>query len=515
LAAVALNACAPHVSPATAAATLHIGAASEPRSLNPLLNISIDQNNLLRLLFDPLVASDAAGNPTPALAARVPTQANGGISADGLTITYHLRHDVRWQDGVALTSRDIAFSTRAMLDPKNPIVSRRGYDAIASVATPDRYTVRVRLKHRFAPFVATYFSESDFPFYPVPEHLLARERDIERAPYSAAPVGDGPFRFVRWERGDHVELAANDDYYGGKPKLRSIIWRFVPDENTELAQLRTGELDMAITLSPLAAAQLAGDHAIHIVASPVNGYFGLLFNTRRVSDVRVRHAIATAIDAASVRATITHGFDRPAVADLPAFLWAFDSRLHALPYDPVGARALMQSAGYGPQHPFPLDLAIIAGSRTNAAWAVLLQATLARIGVDVRIHPYTAGVYGAGEGSILRSGRYDATIYFWIAGIDPDDSSQFLCDQRPQAGQNVALYCSAEMDAAQRAALEHYDRPTRKAAYARIESLLLRDVPIVFVGSPTDITALRGSLAGFAPNPVTPSAQAQNWRLSP
>ncbi len=486
---------------------------TEPRSLDPLFNIGISQNNLLRLMFDPLIASDAAGNPIPALAAVVPTLANGGISADGLTITYHLRHDVRWHDGVALTSRDIAFSTRALLDPHNNIASRRGYDQIRTLATPDAYTVRIRLKRRFAPFVATFFAESDFPYYPVPEHLLAREHDLEHAAFDGAPVGDGPFRFVRWARGDRVELAAFPRYYRGAPKTAALVWRFSENENTELAQLRTGELDMVMTLSPVAAAQLRGERAIDVVASPVNGYFGLMFNMRRVADVRIRRAIAAAIDTHVVRANIAHGFDRPAVADLPAFLWAFDSALRPLAYDPAAARRLLAAAGYGPRHPYRLELAIIAGSRTNDAWSVLLQATLARAGVDVHIHAYNANVYGdpAPAGGILATGRYDATIYYWIAGMDPDDSSQFLCSQQPPAGENVARYCSAEMDAAQRTALEAYDRSTRKAAYARIEALLLRDVPIVFAGSPTDPTALRRGITGFAPNPITPSAGAERW----
>lgn len=463
-------------------------------------------------MFEPLVASDANGNPMPALAAVVPSLKNGGISADGLTIIYHLRHDVRWHDGIPVTSRDIAFSTRAMLDPKNNIVSRRGYDQIRALTTPDDFTVSIRLRHRFAPFVASYFSESDFPFYPVPEHILAHVRDIERSPFNAAPIGDGPFRFVSWARGDKIEMVANTAYFRGKPKTQQLIWRFVTDENTQLAQLRTGELDMAMSLSAVAAAQVTGPE-MNVIASPVNGYFGLLFNTRRVADANVRRAIGAAIDGRSVRAQIAHGFYRPAVADLPAFLWAFDPALHPLAYAPDAARELMRAAGYGPRHPYRLDLATIAGSRTHEAWAVQLQATLARINVDVHIHPYSANVYGGtvAENGVLDTGRFDATIYYFIAGMDPDDSSQFLCDQRPPAGYNVSFYCSAAMDAAQRVALESYDRPTRKQAYARIEALLLRDVPIVFVAAPTNPTALRRGITGFAPNPVTPSASAERW----
>ena len=513
LAALALAGCTPGSAP-VAGVALSIGG-PEPVSLNPIFNNGISQNNLLRLMFEPLVASDAKGESQPALAATVPTVRNGGISADGLTITYHLRHDVRWHDGVAFTSRDIAFSTRAMLEATNPIASRRGYDQIQSLTTPDLYTVRIRLRRRFAPFVATYFSESDYPIYPVPAHRFAGAANLAHSAFAANPVGTGPFEFVKWDRGNKIDLRANSRYFRGVPKIQTLSWHCIDNENTKLAQLRSGEVDMVMALSPAAAAQLRGDPRVRLVSSPVNGYFGFMFNTRRVSDVRVRRAIAAAIDARAVRTDITYGFDRPAIADLPSFLWATDPRLRPLRYDLETASALMHSAGYGPHRPLPLEIAIIAGRRTDASWAVLLQATLARIDVVVHIHAYAPAVYGGtvSENGVLATGRYDATPYFFIAGTDPDDSSQFLCNQRPPAGYNVSFYCTPEMDAAQRPALERYDRQTRKLAYAQIEKLLLRDVPIFFAGSPTDTTAVRRDFIGFAPNLVTPSARADQWSL--
>jgi peptide/nickel transport system substrate-binding protein len=506
--------CTPAVT-VPAVTTIRIGGA-EPRSLDPLLNGTIDQNNLLRLMFDPLIASDANGNPMPALAATVPTRANGGISADGRTIVYHLRHDVRWHDGVAFTSRDVAFSTRAMLDPNVPVISRRGYDAIASVSTPDAYTVRVRLKRPFAPFVATYFSESDYPIYPVPEHILGHVADIEHAAFDGQPVGDGPFRFVSWKRGDRVALVANDAYYGGRPQTRALVWQFESNENTIVAGLRSGELDVAPSLTTVAANQLVKDSRVRIVATPVNGYFGLMINTRHVADVRVRRAIALALDTRALRDEIAHGLYHPAVADLPQFLWAFDRYLKPIAYDPMQARALLRAAGYDASRPYPLELAIIAGRRTDEQFAVLVQAELARVNVVVHIRAIDAHVYSetAAAGGTLAAGRYDLTVYTWIAGMDPDDSSQFLCDQRPPNGANRAFYCSAEMDAAQAAALAVDDRPTRKRAYAWIESLLVRDVPLVFIAAITDPTAIRATLTGFRPNPITPCVGAQHWRVS-
>jgi ABC-type transport system substrate-binding protein len=117
------------------------------------------------------------------------------------------------------------------------------------------------------------------------------------------------------------------------------------------------------------------------------------------------------------------------------------------------------------------------------------------------------------EGGILTRGRYDLAFYGWYAGMDPDDSGQFTCDQRPPNGYNHSFYCSAAMDAAQRDALRSPDERARRRAYARIETLLLRDVPIAFLASPVAISALRDDLGGFSPTLVTQTANAQRWCL--
>jgi ABC-type transport system substrate-binding protein len=159
-----------------------------------------------------------------------------------------------------------------------------------------------------------------------------------------------------------------------------------------------------------------------------------------------------------------------------------------------------------------LDLAIITGYRTHQLWSIELQAALAPYGIKVRIHPYLGTLFAAPavEGGILALGKYDAAIYGWESGIDPDDSSQFLCDQRPPVGFNDSFYCDAAMDLAQHEALSHYDAATRKRAYATIEALLLRDVPMTFVGVTNSLTALRG-ISGFSPTPVTDTAYAERW----
>jgi peptide/nickel transport system substrate-binding protein len=518
LALLALAGCARSGSaPAAPGGVLRLAINAEPRSLLSLVSQSIQDNEILRLIYDPLIACDAAGRPVPALAAVVPTRANGGISRDGLTVTYHLRRGVRWQDGVPFTSEDVAASFRAVMDPRSVVQTRHGYDVVARVETPDPLTVRFRLKRPFAPFVGTVFAESDAPYYVAPAHLLGRG-PLAQSALNAAPVGTGPFRVVHWMRGDRLKLVANASYWQGKPALARVVVRFITDENTQLVALRSGDVDGAITMSANAAATARTVAGIRIATAPLNAYWGVMMNNQPghpTADVRVRRALAMALDAASFRANVTHGFYTPPIADLPAVLWAADRALRPIPHDVAAARALLASAGYGPEHPLALDLAIIQASQTHRMEAVAVQSELKALGVDVRVHPYVPTMFDApqSQGGILARGRYDIALYGWYAGMDPDDSGQFTCDQRPPNGYDHSFYCSAAMDAAQRAALASYDEGTRKRAYAHIEALLLRDVPIAFLGSPVAISALRDGIGGFAPTLVTQTANAQRWTL--
>lgn len=511
---VLIASCAP-ASPGTH--TLHLAIVAEPRSLVPMLSQSIQDNEIDRLIYDPLIACDRSGQPIPALAALVPTRANGGISADGLTITYHLRRDVHWHDGTPFSSADVAASFRAVMDPRSIVQSRHGYDVVASVSTPDPYTVRFRLKRAFSPFVGTVFAESDAPYYLAPAHLL-KSGTLAQSPLGTAPIGTGPYRFVRWARNDHLDLAANETYWNGKPSIARIVIRFIGDENTQLVGLRTGELDGVLQISANAAATARSVPHVRVLTSPLNAYWGVMMNYARgpTSDVRVRRALAAAIDARVFRDNVTHGFYAPAIADLPSVLWAADPALRPIVHDDDVARKLLSAAGYGPHRPLALDLAILQSSQTHRLEAVVLQDELRRLGVEVRVHAYLPNVYDAppAEGGILPRGRYDLAFYGWFAGMDPDDSGQFTCDQRPPAGFDHSFYCSAEMDAAQRDALRSEDEPARKHAYARIEALLLRDVPIHFLGSPVAISAWREGIGGYAPSLVTETANAQKWTLS-
>jgi peptide/nickel transport system substrate-binding protein len=506
---------------------LRIALQIESKNLNPLLVSNTTDSFVTRFMFLPLVQPNAQGVQQPVLTTVVPALSNGGVSRDGLTVTYHLRRDVSWTDGVPLTSTDVKFSWDAMMNPNNNVLSRHGYDDIASIETPDRYTVIVHLKQRFSPFVNTFFSDSDQPSGIVPEHVLAKYPNINQIPFNSEPaVSDGPFKFAQWVHNDRISLIANDGFFLGRPRLHRIEIKIVPDENTSVELLRTHAIDWIYQASIHLYPQIANLPGTRIVWMRVNGYYGLLFNTQSpfMHDPSVRRAVASAIDKANLVKTTMFGQETVATADIPNWSWAYDPAVHSQPYDLKQARALLARAGYTPgrggimeKDGQPLSI-LLAAENSNATYrqlALQIQSALNQVGIQAQIKVFPGAQFyaPAGEGGILQSGKYDVAVFGWYAGIDPDDSAQFSCRSVAPAGYNYARYCNPEMDAAQTMALMHYDQATRKRAYAKTQALLVRDVPQMFFNYLRQMEPISVDFKGLDPNPVEENWNAWQWSI--
>lgn len=507
--------------------SLRVGINEEPKTLNPLLFGTTIEDFVNRLMFEPLLSADARGNPVPMLAVTVPSIANGGISRDGLQIVYHLARNARWSDGVPVTSADVAWSWKAIENPANDIVSRHGYDDVRAITTPDAHTVIVRLKQRFSPFVNTFFAESDQPYAIVPQHVLERYPDINHVPFNAAPtVSDGPFEFVQWRRGDRIELTANKQFFRGVPKLQRVTLEFVPNEDSEINLLRTHSLDYIYQPSIQTFPALSTLPDARIVWVNVNGYEGAELNLSHaaLSDVRVRTAIAAALDKASLARTLTHGQATTATEDLPNWMWAFDPAVRSVPFDPQRARQLLAAAGWrigsdgvARKAGQPLELLMVTdnATATHRSESVLLQAALRTIGIAsvVKYYPLDMLYAPAGMGGIQHGGKFDLLLYAWYSGVDPDNSSQLTCNNFPPGGYDDMRYCNPAMDAAQADALQHYDTATRKRAYSKIERLLSVDNPALYFWWQRQQEAISVDFHGFDPNPVIESWNAWQWSI--
>ncbi|HKU68742.1 MAG TPA: peptide ABC transporter substrate-binding protein [Candidatus Baltobacteraceae bacterium] len=506
---------------------LRIAIQQDVKNLNPLLTSNTTDGMLSFLMFLPLLHADQQGNPVPMLAATVPTLENNGISKDGLTITYHLRKNVKWSDGVPVTSKDVKWSWQAIMDKNNNIISTHGYDYVKSIDTPDDYTVVVHLKKQFSPFINTFFADSDQPTAVAPAHILSKYPNINNVPFNSNPnVTDGPFKFARWVHGDHMEFTANDEFVLGKPGLKGIYVRIVPDENTTINLLRTHDVDWMFEASINTYPLVKNIPGVKLAWVDVNGYEDVQLNVQRpyLQDVRVRQAIAYAVNKTRIVQTSTFGQDKTAVEDQPQFMWAYDPNVKDYPYDPQKAKQLLQQAGWTPgpngivqKNGQPLTLVLVSNNSnvTRRKNSVVLQEMLRQVGIQVDIKYFPGDVLFApvGEGGILQGGKFDLSLAGWYSGVDPDDASQFTCANLAPSGYNYSRYCSKQMDAVQETALDNYDHPTRKKAYSQIQQLLHDDVPEIFFWYTRQMHPINENFKGFAPNPVTESWNAWQWSI--
>jgi peptide/nickel transport system substrate-binding protein len=480
----------------------------EPPSLNPLLLEGTTAYAVSELLYSYLTNYDEAGNMVPDVALEVPTTANGGVSADGTRITFHLRHNVRWQDGAPLTARDVVFTYRAIMNGANNIPERFGYDKISAIQAPDPYTVVIRLKKSYAPIVPLFFGgDSNYPI--LPAHLLAKYPSINSVPFDEQPVGSGPYMFEKWARGDRLELVANPHYFRGKPAIARIVLPFIHDESTIINELRTGEADAAFSLDASRISLLRTLPRHRIVVTPIPYFYALGFNTQdpALRDVSIRRAIALAIDRNAVVRKVSHGLYDPKTGLRGLFTWAFDPSADDLTYNPALARKLLHG-----RH-LRLQLAFPTGSEITTQLATVIAASEAAVGIDVTLKDYAREIYVANDGPIF-SGRYQISLYDFHSNYDPDAAWLLACDQRSPHGFNEARYCNSAVDRALVSATAVYDRAQRGPMYRGIQQTVVRDVPYFFLAQASEIDVIPTALEHYERPLLSPFNSVARWRLS-
>lgn len=507
--------------------TLVVGETTEPISLNPLMLEGTIAGMVGSLLYSFLVTEDGNGNLVPDAATEVPSLANGGISRDGLRLTYHLRHGIRWHDGQPLTARDCVFTFRAIMDARNNIPDRHGYDQIANVTAPDDSTLVVTLKHPYSPIVDTFLAlDANYPI--VPAHLLEGLPNLNTLDPARYTVGTGPFRFVEWQRGDHITLAANDSYFRGKPHVQRVVMRIIPSATTLINQLRTHEIEMAPSLQdPTVERPLHGAAGLHIVTTPASGVTMLYLNTQAgpTSDRALRRALALAVDRDGVMRHATQEAFGSEHA-LRGLFGTYDSAPSFPAFDPAAARAALDAAGWkmGPdgvrvKHGRRLSLTLIYMTSQSIFQiiATQLQEELHSVGADVAIRGYAPAQFisPAASGGPIFGGRFDLAVMNVFAAAGPDAGSFFICSERAPSGFNLARLCDPRIDTVFSDAIGQYDRPRVQRDVAAIERAIVDDLPVIPLGQVRWISVVSDRVANLAPTPVTPYGRVSNWTLGP
>lgn len=506
----------------TVPGVLRLGADEEPDSLNLMFAHTAASDTIAGLLFTFLLRYDARGNYIPDLALQVPTLRNGGISPDGRRIVLHLRRNVVWADGAPLTANDWLFTYHAVENPATNVKTRYGWDGIAAASAPDPHTLVIHLK-RPSVAVLGILAMGGAAYPPLPAHLLAHVPNLNSAAFNERPLSSGPYILQAWNHGSSLVFAPNPRYFRGPPKLKEVIWKVIPDVNTLFNQLATHDIDVYPNVNPNAIARLSSIQGIRVDRRLIADWRHLGINTSRplLADVRVRRAIAEAIDWKRINATVFHGVDALAVSDVFPESWAAPS-LPPYRYDPAGARRLLASAGWQPaadgflhKGPLVMRLTVYAttGHQENTESQVLMQSMLRAVGIDVVIRNFPGSYLFAMDGP-LYTGKYDMEWSIETNGPDPDNSGNWNGAFIPPRGANTSWLNDPIVNATSEEAASTFDAAARKRLYQREEERIRQLVPAVFFSWRMNYTAMNTDVRNYIPAAfIADSWNAWEWSI--
>jgi peptide/nickel transport system substrate-binding protein len=504
-----------------------LGVTQEAVNFNPLLYVNTGvETSVEFIVFDALWKIDPAGNFVPNLAAEIPTQANGGVSADGRTWTIKLRPDVSWHDGQPFTAADVVFTLATILNPKVVVRSRNGHEHVDKYEAVDDHTVKITLKDDFAPYMVSWQKTSV-----IPKHILADIADINTAPFNTNPVGTGPFKFKTRVAGSYIEFEPNPKYHGGAPKLTSLVQKYVPDQQTLYAQYQTGEVDIYDLqgIPPLLysrAKALPGGKAF-LSASPFVEFIYFNLGKPQFADKKVRQALYQAIDKKGWIDAVYYGVPLPTLSYLPPNHWAYNKALKDPGFDLKKAAAMLDEAGWKPGADgvrakdgvrLAFTMSTTAGNKSREQSQQLVQQNWKKIGVEMTIKNMPASVVW---GDYTVKSEFDTLMVGWDALLypDPDYTDRIgskLIPAKGGAGSNYVQYENAEVDALCAKGVAVVDQAERKKIYDRIQEILLDELPFAPIFAYELIIGVKDRVHGYQVNPYTPinSWNTGEWSVS-
>ncbi len=443
-------------------ATVTVVIESSPTNLDPRIGTDAQSERIDELIFDSLLKKDKQFNLQPDLATR-------WEMPDPLTYVFHLRGGVHFHNGQLLTARDVQWTLESMWNHTLLTGKYQAYRNISSVETPDASTVVIHMRQ---PDAALPWNLSDGAFGVVP---YGSGRDFQQH-----PVGTGPFRFVRQEVDKEVVLERDPRSWQTVPKIERLQFHVVPDATTRALEMRKGSADVAENaLTPDMLWSLRGDPKLATVSVPGTVVQYLTFNLRDtyLRDVRVRQAIAYAIDRLLIIQALLRGQARIADSLLPPNHWAYNGNVPQYKFNPEEARGLLDAAGYKPGSDgvrFHLAMKTSTDEGTRLL-AMALQQQLRAIGIALDIRSFEFATFY----SDITHGSFAIYGLRWIGGNEDPDIFRyaFASSSFPPHGANRGKYSNAEVDRLLQSASVESDQGRRRQAYARVQELLTAELP--------------------------------------
>jgi peptide/nickel transport system substrate-binding protein len=541
LASMALAACGA-VAPAapTFTGTATITFTQEPDNLNPMYSDMSFSGYLRPFYLKPAWDFDENSNPVPVLVKEIPSTENGGLSADGKTVTIKLRDDITWSDGEKLTADDFVFTYDMIVSEKNTPLSRYPYeDFITSVEAKDATTVVVTFSEPYAAWLTRLFN------YVLPKHVLQpvfeAEGTIDTAEWNRNPtVGVGPFLLSEWETGSHLAFKANSNWIN-PPKLEQIFVRIVPDDAAQEAAILAGDTDIGVFLSSDQIEKLEAGGKIKVVAVP-SGYNEAWFvnvnpetTHPAMLDVNVRKAVALASD----RFTIVKDLLVEEINPVNVTYWDMTKpyqtdTLKPYAYDPEEAKRLLDEAGWIDSdgdgmrdkeidgQKVDLKLRFITNQRElRKSVQAVVEQQWKMVGIGAELVNYSSDVFwnGYNDGGPQAQGLYEIAEFSsaQTAFPDPDASSGWTCDQIVNAdnpdGGNTQGYCNPELDKLMKEQAVTIDPVKRKELYNQIEQMIYDDYVYIGMWQDPDLWSVSSRLKNVKFSGVYPFWNAYEWEV--
>jgi peptide/nickel transport system substrate-binding protein len=495
--------------------TLVVGEISDYESLNPLGTTDAHARDAYNLLFLLLL------DEHPDFLTFGPRLAESyEFSPDRLTLTFHLRRNVVWSDGMPVTARDVAATFRAQKDPAVMWTSRHLKDKIDSVSVIDDWTVAY---HFNAVYPYQLMDANDGVI--LPAHVLEKMKpeDIRNVPIEQFPT-DGPFKLGRWDRGQSLELVRNESYYEkGKPYIEKVVFKIIPDQVALLAQLKSGEIDCMEMVPYGEVTDLRANHPeLQIFEFQTIAYNYIAWNAARppFDNVRVRRALTMAIDRKRIIDNIYYGYADECTSPLVPLFWAHNPGIEPVPYDTATARTILANEGFkdtdgdgwlerGGKR-FEFEMITNYGNQRRVDTEVMVQDMLRAVGV--KVNPVSLEWTTFLER--VKSSDFEAVVNGWRVGTKVDLSPIWSCEARKPGGFNRVGYCNPAVDSLNAAATGMIDFERARPLFYRAQELIYNDQPFTFLNVPRAVNVVDRRFRDVKPDAISMYHYLYNWWIS-
>lgn len=495
-----------------------IGSSSDINGVNELIvPLTATTNDLMRQLFLPLVEERPDdGPPTPRLAE------SWSFSDDRRTLTFRLRPDVVWSDGVPVTADDVVFTHQAWISPEVAWEGAFLVETVESVEAIDPHTVAFRFTHPYS----TQLLDAAAGAVILPAHVWGKHPFAEWRSdadwFVRNLVVSGPFTLASWTPQQEIVLERNPRYFEeGLPRLDRVVIRVVPDQTAQLTQLLAGQLDFVLSLAPDDAPKVEAAPDVDLLSFWTRGFIAIAWNVRGelFADPRVRLAMTLGIDRETLVESIWGDLARPIASPIPPDTWAWSDDVAPLPYDLARARRLLDAAGWVDRdgdgirekdgRPFRFRTITNAGNSQREDAQVIVQDQLRRLGVVVV--PEALEFHTLIEQ--ITSGEFDATVIGW--GIPTTFDFRFLYHSSEIGGTNVTGFSHPELDRLLEEARLARDMPAMGPYLDRLQHLQQELQPYTFLWQSKRLVGVRDRVHGVDPNHLFTFGNLREWWVEP